>query len=549
MADTTEYLINIDQGISLTDTSFRMDMFYVGSVPQNRINITNTDKAIIHFSLQIDSCNKPTGLKFINQDTVQSHENFSFDSTQIEIQIYDTTIFENTLDVSPCDSNILWISDFTKKVYPGTWYPGTTTNEWLMKIQGIGFGATKGNIYFPNADDGGQTYVPLNKRDFLWSNNLIQIRMPSVIDSFPIGVNPNDYTHPPPGGGVFYVKTSAGDSLFSTSSIQPPVSMPYAIHNYIWSTPYMKHRVNLADFNHHGGYTFRLDTSITHYPDTNLIPAIKQAVLNWVCATRVNFVVDADNDTTLNNASDYVSVIYFVNHLDDSALMATYLQTSFNTNYTDTVFLLHDMDIAILRNPPNYSWYIDVAGNTNLPPDSLDFIGALQHELGHACLLEHVTDIVELMYFGVSPGPVSASQRKEITDGDKDGGISVVNRSSEPGIYYGSAYGPLIPVQLNKSVDCTSGIPELKPVGFNMIVYPNPVSDNQLNIVYEITQNSKISFTVIDIMGKLIFSANEKQAAGRHEKKITLENMAPGIYFLVAKVNGATRSFKLVKIH
>ena len=51
------------------------------------------------------------------------------------------------------------------------------------------------------------------------------------------------------------------------------------------------------------------------------------------------------------------------------------------------------------------------------------------------------------------------------------------------------------------------------------------------------------------MLGKIIFSTTEQQQAGKHEKIINTGNIVSGIYFLKASINGATHTFKLLKMY
>ncbi|PIP55418.1 MAG: hypothetical protein COX07_00050 [Bacteroidetes bacterium CG23_combo_of_CG06-09_8_20_14_all_32_9] len=289
-----------------------------------------------------------------------------------------------------------------------------------------------------------------------------------------------------------------------------------------------------------------LDTSITHYPDPSLVPAIKKAVANWRCATKVNFIV-GDSIALAKDTADGVSVIYFVSSLANNALISTSSHIFFYTNSIDSVYISHDIDIAVSLNPPD-PWFIDSLGIDNLPAGRNDFFSTIEHEIGHASLLRHVNDSTALMYYGSFLGPVPGSQRIDISTDDENGGLSVVNRSSEPGIYAAS-YGPMIKATDTSKYLCTSWIIENKHSDFSMKVYPNPFSENQFTIEYELNENSGISFTLFDIVGKLIYIANEQQTAGKHVKIITFGNTTAGIYFLRADIKGVAHSFKLVKIY
>ncbi len=472
-----------------------------------------------------------------------------YDTTHIPVTIYNflKTAYNNNNFATPdmnstaCTSQI---TGFTPRVYPGTYYAGTNTDEWKMKITGYGFGSSRGSVSFPNADDPGGNNINLNDYDFIsWSDSLIEIRMPSVIDSFPIGADPSDYTFPTPGGGPFQVNTSCGFSLQPSDA--NGVDMPYAIKNFIMNAvnniPYKKIRFDLANHNNAGGYTFLLDTSITHYPDPKLIPAIKKAAADWVCATRVNFIIGG-----ADSASAGATRIYFSNALDSATGMKTnYLSTAYCSNGINTSLVPAGFEIVINGNQ-SCPWFIDTTGAA-LPPGMNDFYASIQHEFGHAGLLAHVSNSDDLMFYNIPPGTLQADARKQITNADQTGGISAVNVSSANTAYC-SAQGPLILAIPPINCSFNDGIQKLNPDMLNINVYPNPVDDNQLTIAYEIKQNSKVIFSVADIAGRLIYSISENQAIGIHEKKLSLENTAPGIYILRADIGNAFQSFKIVKV-
>lgn len=247
-------------------------------------------------------------------------------------------------------------------------------------------------------------------------------------------------------------------------------------------------------------------------------------------------------DISLSNGK---SVIFFSNSsLGAGVLAATTAHRNICYNNNDTTAIVHDIDLAILRNPI-HPWFIDTTG-ANLPLGMIDFYGVIEHELGHAGLLYHVTNSGALMYYNIPSGYVQGAARKQISSDDKTGGLSVVDVSVS-NTYYCNAIGPLIKLIPPGNCSFNDAIISLNPDVSNISVYPNPM-DNQLTIAYQIKQNSNVVFSVTDVLGKLIYSANENQTVGTYEKKISLENILPGIYIITANTGSAVQSFKLVKV-
>ena len=56
----------------------------------------------------------------------------------------------------------------------------------------------------------------------------------------------------------------------------------------------------------------------------------------------------------------------------------------------------------------------------------------------------------------------------------------------------------------------------------NLQVYPNP-AEEQLTIAYELNMHSKVSITILDMLGKVIYIYQEMNEAGSH--RLTLEEM------------------------
>lgn len=531
----------IDQTPSVIGVPFGTDF---NQTSWNRTLVTTTPTQLLHFKIEIANCNTNPNVNFTD---VGFTPMFSFYALTATANIVDTYNYDNTF-YSGSATHILCkpvITNFTSPVYPGAYYPGNPTNKALLTIQGINFGATRGNgnVYFKNADDGGQTYIKLNAFDFIsWADNEIKITVPSIIDSLYLPKTPT------PGSGIFYVKTNTGDSVLSNT----PISMPYAISNVIKSGSFDKLRQNLAEVNDSGGYTFRLDTSITYHPNPMLVPTIKKAIKEWVCATGVNFIVG--EDTTINTiAQDGVSLILLTNTPPAQSALAltrTYSVQCADLNVTQILNVIKEIDIAILRDPAPYfggnTWHFDTLYNA-LPANKVDFFEVILHELGHADVLNHVTQN-ELMNYQALLGPVAGNLRRYITFDDQDGGINVVDRSAL------LQYNPSCNVDgsmIIVSSPCTFGnsISENNPNVQNFQLYPNPVISDELNIVFDLLKEANVTFRIIDNTGKIIISTNEKKTAGEHTQKVSINQLSTGIYFFLVDFDGgATQTGKLVKV-
>ncbi|MDQ3108300.1 MAG: N-acetylmuramoyl-L-alanine amidase [Bacteroidota bacterium] len=94
----------------------------------------------------------------------------------------------------------------------------------------------------------------------------------------------------------------------------------------------------------------------------------------------------------------------------------------------------------------------------------------------------------------------------------------------------------------------TTGIPENQN-GFSLAISPNPFADN-LQLNYSLEEKSNVEISLIDVLGRrIILSANEIQAAGKHEQDFDLAShvLAKGIYFLELNVGGERLVVKIVR--
>jgi hypothetical protein len=449
------------------------------------------------------------------------------------------------------------ITSFPDTIYAGAYYQNNSMNISNMVIKGLNFGPVQGtsNVYFRNADTLFPfAFYPLDAYDIQsWSDTMITLTVPGFVNS------PSSHT---PGGGVFEVQTSVG-TAYSEGVQTGGVYFRYAIQNSSFPTPYTKLRYDLGKGSVASNITFRLDTSITNYPNPMLVPMIKKALADWVCETRVNFVIGDTITLPANynrDSADGISIIYMVNSFGPTTKTAeTSPHGIFCQNSIDPTIkyaVVNDIDIAILRNPniinTQYFWFFDTLYNVvsdTVPPNGIDLAEIFHHEFGHASGLGHITDPADLMYCTRSPGYYQEWFRRGIRFWDAAGGIDVDTKSALFNNYAGTCSGDNLP--LHPSGSCVPGwttIPTINQNVFDLKIYPNPLNDNLLNIVYSLKQDSPVTFKVLDITGREVFYMNENSSAGEHTDQLHLDNLSIGIYLIKIIIGDTQDTQKLVKI-
>ena len=81
---------------------------------------------------------------------------------------------------------------------------------------------------------------------------------------------------------------------------------------------------------------------------------------------------------------------------------------------------------------------------------------------------------------------------------------------------------------------------EIKPIFKKIDVYPNPINENYIHIQNNTLNNAK--YSIIDINGKTIKNSYIV------DKKILLENISIGEYFLIVIKNNIVYTTKFIKL-
>jgi hypothetical protein len=290
-----------------------------------------------------------------------------------------------------------------------------------LTITGLGFGTGPAGaqkyVEFPNADDGGMSYISPELSEYVsWSDNQIVVYVPSDA-----------------GTGPFRVVTD-GNTVTSSTNL----TVTFSIIN----SGVAKRHVNK---NGSGGYTFQLENAFNALtPAKN---AFVKSLAAWTCQTGINWTIGA-NTAVDQSGRDGTNVVRFDsgNELPAGVLgvAITYSQSCGNDNWeiveTDLVF------------DKERNWYYD---NAQPGPSQSDFQSVALHELGHAHNLGHVIDPADMMNFSISGG----TTRRVLSASNQNGGAFQVNLSkTSPG---GACSSPMVQVF---PASCTFSAPEITSV-------------------------------------------------------------------------------------
>jgi hypothetical protein len=104
---------------------------------------------------------------------------------------------------------------------------------------------------------------------------------------------------------------------------------------------------------------------------------------------------------------------------------------------------------------------------------------------------------------------------------------------------------PMVRLNFNPGAETTIGEVDAKNFALGQNV-PNPVS-GVTSIDYSLTQNASVSFEVLDLTGKHIFSSNEgRKAAGSYAVSFDASELAAGMYSYSLVVNGEKLTKRMI---
>ena len=285
----------------------------------------------------------------------------------------------------------------------------------ILTINGTGFGALTGTVFFEDANSGGGLTSGLYTSEMIsWSDTQIQIEIPSRA-----------------GTGSFAVQESTN----TMNDIEPGLTIGYSHLNVqfdptLGSGPLQSFETQLYDDNGIGGYSSNFFTDFA--ADVGASETYEDLISTWRCSTGVNFLrgddttVDDDPSTPPTDLSDGINVVRFDNGTELGGSTLAYALTRFNgclvgSGPTVSVdWFVSEIDVVV---NDGVSWYYDSA--LPVPGSQFDFETVILHELGHGHQLGHVIDPVQLMHYAIGPGQA----KRALSSTDLEGGNYVMAKS------------------------------------------------------------------------------------------------------------------------
>jgi len=418
----------------------------------------------------------------------------------------------------------------------------TAGTGFMLRIKGMEFGTTKGEVFFNNANTGGTSVMKAYQEDiFKWTNDSIIVRVPSNGQSFFPSASQQ-----PAGSGTFEIRlpsSSGGATVVSPGSVE----IKYAVHNFRPNTTnYRTHFAEniLTDGTVNGILRFRLD-SLIHFNDSARA-CVVTAMCDWSEKTGVQWDLGAvspkmsfaDNDST-NLIFLAPSNLFFGETLNATAYTAL---TSLNGRIepcSGPVRFLREVDIVIRRDitgpPVNASGGYNFNASASPGSTQMDFYSVVAHELGHAHLLRHALPASKIMYPYLTPG----QHRKIISAADSEGGINILDSS-----IVALASFPACATAIQKGIGClATSILERILIADDIEVYPNPFED-KITIVS--TGQSEKRIALFNQLGQVVLT-NKIEKGSAFFEIWPGAHIPNGIYFLMILDNEKITSFKLIK--
>ena len=353
---------------------------------------------------------------------------------------------------------------------------GTNT---VLTIKGNDFGSRRGDgfVEFPNADDGGQTYIkPLDEVYISWSDTQIQLRIPSA------GVEEGTA-----GSGEFRVVTNDGTTALSDQELI--IEFAYSNINFEGRA----FQPILIDKDDAGGYTIQFAPSMQK--NNAAQEGFRRAMNSWICATSINWKI-GEPTTTEKSADDDLNIIRFIpgSEIGEGVLASTVSRYEGCGTDTDTLFWVKEFDMDINS---NITWQYGPGGPINR---QYDFQTVMLHELGHAHQLGHVilprgSTEPRVMNYAVT----YAVLIRDLSSADVAGGILVMARSLAPNI----CGEPPMEAKLDGDCNIALEVYTFEALFENGQVVTNWVTNNEQDVSFFVVQRSPDGIIWADIPGQI----------------------------------------------
>ena len=397
-----------------------------------------------------------------------------------------------------------------------------------LTIVGTEFGATKGKVWFQNADEPTGIYMHGENPDLVvWTDTLIRVIVPTEgsLDSMGRGA-----------AGTGPIRVEATDGMINTSPM--PIVVPYGLKTFrVGYDSTLKTIILTAPLNNAGGgYTFRYDTAFADSADAVMV--FEKSMRDWRCASGINWTVGPD--TTINRiASDSICVVFW-DSLPPGVIGQTMVDNSFCKDETSGIFYYHVVEID-MKFSRNANFHYD----TIAPPaaNQDDFYSITLHELGHGHLLQHINRPGFLMHYEITLGTTIRNIHPEmLTGANRAIDTSTVN-------HHLNCFMPHVPVPPGNCNTLNSRRTQRQFLSA-FEVYPNPATDH-IRVRIEAAQPScKVDVQLIDVYGQVLQTRSVRlQVAAATELDLEANELADGYYLVRISNEGGSSTKPIIIQH
>ena len=415
----------------------------------------------------------------------------------------------NTFDIEQIittlntNRNVAAINNFT----PTNATAGTKT---VLTINGSGFGATKQNVGFANANDGGSTYtLALATQILTWNDTQITVEIPSQAGTGTIAIINSAATA--------IIFSSAGTLNINYSEINAVSDAVSAGTNVAYPTQHINRNGN-------GGYIWQMHTDFNNNAAANA--SFMRAFDTWRCETDIYWEIGAVTAIDVV-ANDDVNIIRFDNGAELSAgvlgVCTSRFSGCFTNGNTSIDWFVEELDI-VFDDTTNWQF-----GPANANGAQIDFETVAVHELGHGHQLGHVIDSNKIMHYAIGGG----TNNRVLNASDIAAGNDVQSRST--------TLAPCGTTSMS-NFDCSILSVDDMTLENNILIYPNPAQQilNIKNNTYAIIDSA----IIYDVRGRLISTTQINDS--RVTKSINVSNLQSGLYFVKLNINDTSITKKFV---
>lgn len=283
----------------------------------------------------------------------------------------------------------------------------------LLTITGSDFGSTPGSVNFPDANDGGATFITADPTLIQsWSDTEITIFVPTGATT-----------------GNIQVTNSTAETGQSSTTLTVPYNISGLNNSFILTADYTP---DLVDNNGSGGYTFTFNED--YFTNTDAVNRYDEVIEQWRCESGINWgSAGASTTTTSCEGSDGINLVTFD---DDCGLPVGVLGTAFSF-YTAcgtggvAYWSVNELDIKFdIGRSWNFTLDPPAAGES-------DFYSVMLHEMGHAHQLGHSAIVSDVMYFQIASG----TQKRTLNPNNVNAVNFIMSRNNANELAYNGSTG------------------------------------------------------------------------------------------------------------